>query len=162
AVGVCDSWFPDRRLYRPACSRRGGRSAATSSPSATGWPRSAWRSATPCFGSAAPGRGGAPFSARLWRAGRATRPAARHGVPGPREGTGPAVFREYWYRPADTRQAFTADGWFKTGDVASRVDGIYRILGRESIDIIKTGGYKVSALEIEDVLRTHPDIAECA
>ena len=41
-------------------------------------------------------------------------------------------------------------------------EGCYRILGRKSVDIIKTGGYKVSALEIEEVLRTHPDIAECA
>jgi malonyl-CoA/methylmalonyl-CoA synthetase len=41
-------------------------------------------------------------------------------------------------------------------------DGYYRILGRRSVDIIKTGGYKVSALEIEEVLRTHPAIAECA
>jgi malonyl-CoA/methylmalonyl-CoA synthetase len=56
------------------------------------------------------------------------------------------------------------DGWFKTGDVAVQdgVDGYYRILGRRSIDIIKTGGYKVSALEIEEVLRTHLAVKECA
>ena len=41
-------------------------------------------------------------------------------------------------------------------------DGNYRILGRKSVDIIKTGGYKVSALEIEEVLREHPDVQECA
>ena len=41
-------------------------------------------------------------------------------------------------------------------------DGAYRLLGRTSVDIIKTGGFKVSALEIEEVLRTHPAIAECA
>jgi malonyl-CoA/methylmalonyl-CoA synthetase len=41
-------------------------------------------------------------------------------------------------------------------------DGAYRILGRSSVDLIKTGGYKVSALEIEEVLRTHPEILECA
>ena len=40
--------------------------------------------------------------------------------------------------------------------------GYYRLLGRTSVDIIKTGGFKVSALEIEEVLRTHGDIAECA
>ncbi len=40
--------------------------------------------------------------------------------------------------------------------------GSYRLLGRNSVDIIKTGGFKVSALEIEEVLRTHPAIAECA
>ncbi|MFB0907258.1 MAG: long-chain fatty acid--CoA ligase, partial [Spirosomataceae bacterium] len=42
------------------------------------------------------------------------------------------------------------------------VDGYYRILGRNSVDIIKSGGYKISALEIEEVLRTHPQINECA
>jgi malonyl-CoA/methylmalonyl-CoA synthetase len=46
--------------------------------------------------------------------------------------------------------------------VAVVENGYYRILGRRSVDIIKTGGYKVSALEIEEVLRTHPAIAECA
>jgi malonyl-CoA/methylmalonyl-CoA synthetase len=75
---------------------------------------------------------------------------------------GPSVFREYWGRPDQTTAAF--DGkWFVTGDVVS-VDehGIYRILGRNSVDIIKTGGEKVSALEIEDILREHEAISECA
>jgi malonyl-CoA/methylmalonyl-CoA synthetase len=49
-----------------------------------------------------------------------------------------------------------------TGDVAVVENGIYRILGRSSVDIIKTGGEKVSALEIEGMLLTHPDIQECA
>jgi malonyl-CoA/methylmalonyl-CoA synthetase len=83
------------------------------------------------------------------------------GTPGEIEVRGPGVCREYW-RPADaTRDAFR-DGWFRTGDVAVVDDGYYRILGRSSVDIIKTGGYKVSALEIEEVLRTHPAIADCA
>jgi malonyl-CoA/methylmalonyl-CoA synthetase len=59
-------------------------------------------------------------------------------------------------------QASFVDGWFRTGDVAVREDGYYRILGRLSVDIIKTGGHKVSALEIEDTLREHPDIVDCA
>ena len=46
--------------------------------------------------------------------------------------------------------------------MAVEENGIYRILGRSSVDIIKTGGYKVSALEIEEVLLTHPDIKEVA
>lgn len=75
---------------------------------------------------------------------------------------GPAVFGEYWRRPDATAEAFTEDGWFRTGDRAVVEDGAYRILGRESVDILKTGGEKVSALEIEDVLRTHPLIADCA
>lgn len=83
------------------------------------------------------------------------------GTPGEIEVCGPTVFREYWRRMDATAGAFR-DGWFRTGDVAVVEDGFYRILGRRSVDIIKTGGYKVSALEIEEVLRTHPAIAECA
>jgi malonyl-CoA/methylmalonyl-CoA synthetase len=74
---------------------------------------------------------------------------------------GATVFREYWGREAATREAFR-EGWFRTGDVGRVDDGYYRLLGRNSVDIIKTGGYKVSALEIEETLRTHPDITECA
>jgi len=74
---------------------------------------------------------------------------------------GPTVFREYWRKPEDTEKAFV-DGWFRTGDVAIYDKGSYRILGRSSVDIIKTGGYKVSALEIEDELRLHEAIDQCA
>lgn len=74
---------------------------------------------------------------------------------------GPNVFSEYWNRPEATAAAFK-EGWFCTGDVAVLENGYYRILGRNAVDIIKTGGYKVSALEIEEVLRTHPAIRECA
>ncbi|TFG66572.1 MAG: long-chain fatty acid--CoA ligase [Gemmatimonadales bacterium] len=74
---------------------------------------------------------------------------------------GRALFDEYWGRPEETNAAFL-DGWFRTGDVAILEDGAYRILGRQSVDIIMTGGYKVSALEIENVLGGHPDILECA
>jgi malonyl-CoA/methylmalonyl-CoA synthetase len=72
------------------------------------------------------------------------------------------VFREYWRRPAETEKEFTADGWFKTGDVAIVDDGYYRIVGRSSVDIIKSGGYKISALEIEEVLREYSMIKDCA
>ena len=81
--------------------------------------------------------------------------------PGELEVRGPSVFVEYWNRPDETGAAFR-DGWFRTGDVAVVEDGYYRLLGRTSVDIIKTGGFKVSALEIEEVLRTHPSIADCA
>jgi malonyl-CoA/methylmalonyl-CoA synthetase len=83
------------------------------------------------------------------------------GTPGEIEVSGDTIFLEYWGRPEATRDAFR-DGWFRTGDVGVVENGAYRILGRTSVDIIKTGGYKVSALEIEEVLRTHPDVAECA
>lgn len=82
-------------------------------------------------------------------------------IPGEIEIRGPSVFAEYWQRPDATAESFR-DGWFRTGDIAVVDDGAYRILGRSSVDIIKTGGYKVSALEIEDVLRTHPAIDDCA
>ncbi len=85
----------------------------------------------------------------------------RRGEPGEVQVRGPGVFREYWGRAEDTAAAFD-HGWYRTGDVAAEADGRYRILGRQSIDIIKTGGYKVSALEIEEVLRTHPEITDCA
>ncbi|CAN5725030.1 acyl-CoA synthetase [soil metagenome] len=84
------------------------------------------------------------------------------GEPGEIEVRGATVFHEYWKRPAATAEAFRDGGWFSTGDVAIVEDGYYRILGRRSVDIIKTGGYKVSALEIEAVLRLHPMVAECA
>jgi malonyl-CoA/methylmalonyl-CoA synthetase len=75
---------------------------------------------------------------------------------------GKNVFHEYWNKPEATKKEFTNDGWFKTGDVAIIEDGYYRIMGRSSIDIIKSGGYKISALEIEEVLRTHSAIKDCA
>jgi len=75
---------------------------------------------------------------------------------------GDNVFKEYWQRPDATQAAFTNDGWFKTGDVAVIENGYYRIMGRQSVDIIKSGGYKISALEIEEVLRTNEMIHDCA
>jgi len=75
---------------------------------------------------------------------------------------GENVFIEYWNNPEATIKEFTTDGWFKTGDVAIIEDGYYRIMGRNSVDIIKSGGYKISALEIEEVLRTHLLINDCA
>jgi malonyl-CoA/methylmalonyl-CoA synthetase len=73
---------------------------------------------------------------------------------------GATVFSEYWRQPESTRESFS-DGWFRTGDAAVVEDGAYRLLGRTSVDILKSGGHKISALEIEEVLRTHPAIAEC-
>ena len=83
------------------------------------------------------------------------------GTPGEVEVRGANVFREYLGQPEATREAFR-DGWFRTGDVGVLEQGSYRLLGRLSVDIIKCGGYKLSALEIEEVLRDHPAIAECA
>ena len=83
------------------------------------------------------------------------------GIPGEIQVRGPGVFQEYWNRSRATRDAFL-EGWFRTGDVAVHEDGYFRIMGRSSVDIIKSGGYKLSALEIEAVLLDHPGIAECA
>ena len=83
------------------------------------------------------------------------------GSPGEIEVRGPTVFHEYWQKPEATRDAFR-NGWFRTGDTAVIENGAYRILGRTSIDILKTGGHKLSALEVEETLRAHPSIAECA
>jgi malonyl-CoA/methylmalonyl-CoA synthetase len=83
------------------------------------------------------------------------------GYAGEIEVRGPGVFLEYWGKPDSTRAAFR-DGWFHTGDTAVVENGVYRILGRTSSDILKTGGHKVSALEIEEALREHPAVADCA
>jgi malonyl-CoA/methylmalonyl-CoA synthetase len=83
------------------------------------------------------------------------------GVLGEIEVRGPSVFTEYWRRPEETRESFR-EGWFRTGDIAVIDAGYYRILGRSNVDILKTGGFKVSALEIEEVVRLHPDVADCA
>jgi malonyl-CoA/methylmalonyl-CoA synthetase len=82
--------------------------------------------------------------------------------PGEIQVSGENVFLEYWQQPEATQKSFTTDGWFKTGDVAVVEEGYFRILGRSSIDIIKSGGYKISALEIEEVLRSHPNVKDCA
>jgi malonyl-CoA/methylmalonyl-CoA synthetase len=85
---------------------------------------------------------------------------------------GPSVFAGYHRRDAETKSAFADDPgggarWFKTGDTVTRDatlgDGApFKILGRTSVDILKSGGYKLSALEIEEVLREHPAVAEVA
>ncbi|PWW78527.1 acetyl-CoA synthetase-like protein [Tuber magnatum] len=73
------------------------------------------------------------------------------------------VFREYWRKEEATKREFTEDGWFKTGDVAMRNErGAYYIKGRASVDIIKSGGEKISALEVERELLELPQVTEAA
>ncbi len=75
---------------------------------------------------------------------------------------GKNVFLEYWKNPEATRRAFSG-GWFKTGDIAvSDTDGDFRIMGRDSVDIIKSGGYKISALEVEREIAEKDGVKECA
>lgn len=76
---------------------------------------------------------------------------------------GPTLMHGYLDRPEANAAAFTCDGWFVTGDIAAIApDGCHRIVGRESVDLIKTGGYRVGAGEIEAELLAHPDVAEAA
>jgi acyl-CoA synthetase (AMP-forming)/AMP-acid ligase II len=72
------------------------------------------------------------------------------------------IMSGYWNMPEADSKAFAGD-WFRTGDVAIRgADGYVRIVGRKSVDIIKSGGFKISAREIEDALREHPAVADVA
>ncbi len=75
------------------------------------------------------------------------------------------LFKEYWGRPGATAEAFDpVGGFFRTGDTAV-LEGdppAYRLMGRTSVDIIKRGGHKLSALQIEDALLSHPRVKECA
>ncbi|CPR09567.1 acyl-CoA synthetase [Mycobacterium bohemicum DSM 44277] len=104
-------------------------------------------------------------------AGVQTRLVDDHGDPAPRDGEtvarlqvrGPTMFDGYLNRPDATAEAFDADGWYRTGDVAV-VDGggMHRIVGRESVDLIKSGGYRIGAGEIETALLGHPGVREAA
>ena len=115
----------------------------------------------PLRGERVPGSVGTPLpSVEVQLVGETGEPVSP-GTPGEIEVRGPSVFAEYWGKPDASRDAFR-DGWFRTGDTAVVENGVYRILGRTNIDILKTGGHKVSALEIEEALRQHPAVAECA
>ena len=88
---------------------------------------------------------------------------APDGAPGELRVRSPQMFLGYHDDPRATAAAFDEAGRFRTGDTGLRgSDGQVRILGRTSVDILKSGGYKLSALEIEDVVRTHPAVAEVA
>ena len=115
----------------------------------------------PLHGTRVPGSVGAPLpGVAVQLVGEDGVPVV-NGEPGEIEVRGPNVFVEYWGKPEATREAFR-DGWFRTGDTAIVENDVYRILGRTSIDILKSGGHKISALEIEEILRLHEAIAECA
>lgn len=117
----------------------------------------------PLHGQREPGKVGRPLPGVMVKlVGDNGQEITEEGVPGEIQVKGPNVFSEYWRRPEETAKSFTQDGWFKTGDTAVLDEGSYRILGRNSVDIIKTGGYKVSALEIENTLLDHPDIEAVA
>ncbi|MCG7609529.1 MULTISPECIES: acyl-CoA synthetase [Mycobacterium] len=104
-------------------------------------------------------------------AGVQTRLVDDDGAPVPHDGEtigrlqikGPMVFGGYLNRPEATAEAFDSDGWYRTGDVAViDADGMHRIVGRESVDLIKSGGYRIGAGEIETVLLGHDGVDEAA
>ncbi len=76
---------------------------------------------------------------------------------------GATLFTGYLNRPEATDAAFTGDGWFRTGDIATiDPDGTHRIVGRASTDLIKSGGFRIGAGEVEDALLAHPAVREAA
>ena len=102
--------------------------------------------------------------------GMATRLVLDDGSPAPHDGETigrlqvrtPTIFDGYLNRPEATAEAFDGD-WYRTGDVAVLdAGGMHRIVGRESVDLIKSGGYRVGAGEIETALLGHPGVAEVA
>jgi malonyl-CoA/methylmalonyl-CoA synthetase len=121
----------------------------------------------PLHGERRPGSVGVPFPGVEARMVETSDEAPSDGTirvladgPGELQIRGPNVFGGYFEKPEATASSFTSDGWFRTGDIAVNERGYYRLLGRASVDIIKTGGFKVSALEIEEALREHAAIAE--
>ncbi|AEW94450.1 MULTISPECIES: acyl-CoA synthetase [Streptomycetaceae] len=112
-----------------------------------------------------------PGSVGLPVAGVATRLVGEDGSPVPYDGatvgelqvSGPTLFSGYLGRPEATAAATTADGWFRTGDMAViGADGMHRIVGRASTDLIKSGGYRIGAGEVENALLDHPAVREAA
>ena len=89
--------------------------------------------------------------------------ACAAGEPGELRVRSPQMFSGYHGDPEATARSFDGEGRFRTGDTGVRdEDGVFRLLGRTSTDVLKSGGYKLSALEIEAALREHPAVAEVA
>ncbi|MBO2452376.1 acyl-CoA synthetase [Actinomadura barringtoniae] len=112
-----------------------------------------------------PGHVGLPLN------GVETRLAAEDGAPVPHDGEtpgelyvrAPMIFDGYLGRPEATAESLAADGWFRTGDIAAiGPDGWHRIVGRASTDLIKSGGYRIGAGEVENALLSHPAVREAA
>jgi len=100
-----------------------------------------------------------------------TRLVGESGEPVPYDGAtvgelqvrGETVFDGYLRKPEATAASFTEDGWFRTGDMAIiEPDGSHRIVGRASTDLIKSGGYRIGAGEVENALLAHPSVREAA
>jgi fatty acid CoA ligase FadD36 len=86
-----------------------------------------------------------------------------HGEDSELQVRGDTLFDGYLNQPGATAECFTSDGWFRTGDCAViDEDGVHRIVGRLSTDLIKSGGYRIGAGEVEQALLTHPAVREAA
>ncbi|MFI0719067.1 AMP-binding protein [Streptomyces sp. NPDC021224] len=108
-------------------------------------------------GARVPGAVGTPL------AGIRTRIAETEDGIGELQVQGPTLFDGYLGRPEASAAAFTDDGWFRTGDIAAvDEDGTHRIVGRASTDLIKSGGYRIGAGEVENALLDHPAVREAA
>jgi fatty acid CoA ligase FadD36 len=96
--------------------------------------------------------------------GEAGEPVAHDGATvGELQVRGETVFDGYLRKPEATAGSFTEDGWFRTGDMAIiEPDGAHRIVGRASTDLIKSGGYRIGAGEVENALLAHPSVREAA
>jgi fatty acid CoA ligase FadD36 len=112
-----------------------------------------------------PGCVGTPLTGVL------TRLVDETGAPAPHDGRAvgelqvraPTLFSGYVNQPDTTARSYTPDGWFRTGDIATvEPDGTHRIVGRASVDLIKSGGYRIGAGEVEDALLAHPAVREAA
>jgi malonyl-CoA/methylmalonyl-CoA synthetase len=110
-----------------------------------------------------PGTVGMPFPGQEARiVDVLTRQPIEDETPGEIQVRGPHVFKGYWERPDATAEAFDAEGWFNTGDLVWRSsDGYYTISGRAR-ELIISGGFNVYPREVEEVLLTHPGVADVA
>jgi malonyl-CoA/methylmalonyl-CoA synthetase len=117
----------------------------------------------PFDGERRPGTVGMPFPGQEARiVDVRSREPIQDETPGEIQVRGPHVFKGYWQRDDATAEAFEEDGWFNTGDLGWRsADGYFTISGRAR-ELIITGGYNVYPREVEEVLETHPAVAEAA
>lgn len=84
------------------------------------------------------------------------------GAPGELLVRGPQIFHGYWRRPAETAEVLLPDGWLRTGDIVTvSADGFVTVVDRIK-ELIITGGFNVSPSEVEQVLRSHPDVVDVA
>ena len=116
----------------------------------------------PCDGERRPGSVGLPVPGCEIRVVDDEGNESERGIMGELEVRSPGIMSGY-FRQREATRACWRDTWFRTGDLATLdPDGYVRIVGRRSTDLVKTGGFKVSTREIEEVLLDHPSVGEVA